>query len=129
MEELLIIDPDHAEALNFVGYSWADANHRLEEALDYIIRAVELKPGNGYIQDSLGWVHFRLGNLDLARSELLGALSLLPEDPHIHDHLGDVYLKIGDKAKALDLFKKALKLFDDKDKKERVQKKIDALSN
>lgn len=129
MEELLIIDPDHAEALNFVGYSWADANQRLEEALDYINRAVELKPGNGYIQDSLGWVHFRLGNLELARSELLGALSLLPEDPHIHDHLGDVYLAIGDKAKARDLYKKALKLFDDKDKKERVQKKIDALSN
>lgn len=129
MEELLLIKPDHAEALNFIGYSWADAGRNLELALDYIERAIELKPGNGYIQDSLGWVHFRLGNLERAKSELLAALKLLPEDPHIHDHLGDVYRALGDTAKASASYRKALELFDDEQKKSQVQIKLDGLSN
>ncbi len=127
MEQLLIINPDHAEALNFVGYSWADTDRYLDRALVYIQRAMELKPGNGYIQDSLGWVHFKLGNLDRARDELLAALKLLPDDPYLHDHLGDVYQALGQRSKAIKAYKEALDHFDDQDKKAEVQKKIDAL--
>lgn len=127
MEQLLIINPDHAEALNFVGYSWADTDRYLDRALVYIQRAMELKPGNGYIQDSLGWVHFKLGNLDRARDELLAALKLLPDDPYLHDHLGDVYQALGQRSKAIKAYKEALNYFDDQEKKAEVQKKIDAL--
>lgn len=127
MEKLLLVDPDHAEALNFVGYSWADSDRNLEKALAYISRAMDLKPGNGYIQDSLGWVHFKLGNFEKAREELLGALRLLPEDPYLHDHLGDVYRALKAKQKAISSYKSAIKYFDDQEKKDQVQRKIDAL--
>ena len=129
MEQLIIINSDHAEALNFVGYSWADTDRHLDRALTYIERAMELKPGNGYIQDSLGWVHFKLGNLERARAELLSALKLLPEDPYLHEHLGDVYRALEQNTKALRSYKAALKYFDDQAQKEKVEKKIDALRN
>ena len=129
MEKLLDINPDHAEALNFIGYSWADTDRNLERALAYIQRAMELKPGNGYIQDSLGWVHFKLGNLERAREELVAALKLLPEDPYLHDHLGDIYRALDEPKKAMKSYKAALKYFEDQDKKEQVVKKIDALQN
>jgi len=127
MERILLINPDHAEALNFIGYSWADTNRNLEKALGYINRAMELKPGNGYIQDSLGWAYFRLGDLERAREELLGALVLLPDDPHIHDHLGDVYQALGLVEEARAAYKEAYEKFEDKEKKEAILQKIEAL--
>lgn len=129
MQKLIEINPDHAEALNFVGYSWADTDQRLEEALSYINRAMALKPGNGYIQDSLGWAYFKLGNYERARKELLGAIELLPEDPNIHDHLGDVYRALGRIDEARAAYLSALGRYDDEKKKEIVQNKITALEN
>ena len=128
MERLLEHNPDHAEALNFIGYSWADTDRNLEQALVYIVRAMELKPGNGYIQDSLGWVHFKLGNLETARDELTEALELVPDDPHIYDHLGDVYMSLGMADKALEAYKSAFERFEDEEKKSMVQNKIDTFS-
>jgi len=129
MEQLLEINPEHAEALNFVGYTWADNNQYLDKALDYIVRAVQLRPGNGYIQDSLGWVHFRLGNLERAREELMYAVELQPNDPHIHDHLGDVYRALDDESNAIKSYRQALRLFNEDDRKNQVQGKIDVLRN
>lgn len=127
MEQILEINPDHPEALNFIGYSWADTDRNLELALTYIIRAMELKPGNGYIQDSLGWVYYKLGNLEAARDELTEALELVPDDPHIYDHLGDVYMSLGLPDKALEAYKSSLEYFEDPDKKSMVQHKIETL--
>ncbi len=127
MQQLIEVNPDHAEALNFVGYSWADTDRNLEQALSYISRAMELKPGNGYIQDSLAWVYFKLGDLERARNELIEALKLLPEDPYILEHMGDVYRALGENSKALDAYREALGFFDDREKIEQVEKKIDAL--
>ena len=61
MQEVIKRQPEHGEALNYVGYSWADKNINLDKALEYIRRSVELKPDNGYVRDSLGWVYYRLG--------------------------------------------------------------------
>lgn len=127
MEKVLELEPDHAEALNYLGYTWADNNVNLKQALEYIQRSMRLKPGNGYIQDSLGWVYFRMGKLDLAVEEILSALKLEPNDPHIHEHLGDIYLKQGKKIKAKDAYKKAEQLFSTLPDKERIQGKINAL--
>jgi len=129
MERILQQNPDHPEALNFVGYSWADSDRNLEQALSYIQRAMELKPGNGYIQDSLGWVQFKLGNFKEAQRELSEALKLVPDDPHIYDHLGDVYMALNLPDKALDAYKSALRYFEDQDKKTRVQQKIEILTS
>jgi len=125
MEKIIAIKPDNAAALNFVGFSWADKKVNLDQALEYIQRAIELKPDNGYIRDSLGWVYFRLGKIDLAIKELETAVQLSPEDPAILEHLADVYLEKGRVKDALRTYKKALKFAtEDVQEKSRIQEKI-----
>ncbi len=127
MTSLLEIDPDHAEALNYIGYTWADMGINLEEALSFIQKAIKLKPGNGYIRDSLGWVYFRMGKLNLATLEIKKALEMEPSDPYIHEHLGDIYLKLGKQQKALNAYKEAQRLFKNIEKQNQMQDQIDAL--
>ncbi len=124
MEKVLELEPDHAEALNYLGYTWADNNVNLEKALEYVQKSMHLKPGNGYIQDSLGWVYFRMGKLDLAIQEILEALKLEPADPHIYEHLGDIYREQGNSKQAGQAYKKAKKLFKEQADKIRMQEKI-----
>lgn len=124
MEKVLEIDPDHTEALNYLGYTWADNNVNLAKALEYIQKAIRLNPGNGYIQDSLGWVYFRMGKLELAIVEILKALELEPQDPNIYEHLGDIYLKQDKRRDALQAYQNAEKLFQKTGDKARLLKKI-----
>jgi tetratricopeptide (TPR) repeat protein len=125
MEKVLTLQSDHVEALNFLGYTWADKNVHLEKALEYIKKASAIKPDNGYILDSLGWVYFRMGDLEKARVELEHAITLIPEDPNIQEHLGDVYQAGGQREKARVAYRKALELYKEQAKKAQVQKKID----
>ncbi|HID03774.1 MAG TPA: tetratricopeptide repeat protein, partial [Desulfobacterales bacterium] len=127
MEKVLELKPDHAEALNYLGYTWAENNVNLEQALEYIQKSMILKPGSGYIQDSLGWVYFRMGKLDLAIKEILAALLLEPNDPNIYEHLGDIYQKQGKKRKAEEAYIKAEQLFTTKIGKNRMQEKLNEL--
>jgi tetratricopeptide (TPR) repeat protein len=127
MENVLELQPDHVEALNYLGYTWAENNVHLEKALAYVTKAIELKPDNGFILDSLGWVYFRMGELEKAKTALERAIALEPEDPYIHEHMGDIYLEIGQKSKALDAWNKARGLFKDQEMKEKIQNKIEAL--
>lgn len=108
MEKVIILEPENAEALNFVGYTWADQNRNLEKALGYIVKANNLKPHNGFILDSLGWVYYKLGNFVLARRYLLEASQQEDTDPHIYDHLGDVYTKLGNMEEARKAYNHAL---------------------
>jgi len=127
MKKVIELQPEHAEALNFIGYTWADNKINLNRALEYIKRAIALKPENGYITDSLGWVYFRLGKLNKAKTELEHAISLEPGDPHIYNHLGDVYLALKKKTKALQAYKKAYEMFNDEKNREKVKNTIDTL--
>jgi len=127
MEKVIELQPEHAEALNFIGYTWADNDINLNLALDYIKKAVELKPENGYIADSLGWVYFRLGRLEQAETALEYALKLEPKDPHIYDHLGDVYVSLKKNTKALQTYKKAYEMFTSEKKRTKVREKIDTI--
>lgn len=127
MEQVIALEPNHAEALNFVGYTWADHNMHLEKALDYIQRANELLPDNGFILDSLGWVYYRLGNYQEAVDYLLQAIELEPGDPHIYDHLADAYLAKGKKKKAAKYYQKAVEMFEDQEKKRKTKEKLDKL--
>jgi tetratricopeptide (TPR) repeat protein len=110
MRLILVIDPDHADALNFIGYSYADRDIHLSEAEELIKKASRLKPGNAYIIDSLGWVYFRQNKLDQAIQHLAEAARLQPNDVAITEHLGDAYVKIGKLKEALEIYQKALKL-------------------
>lgn len=127
MEKVLELEPDHAEALNYLGYTWADKNINLDKALQYIQQSMRLKPGNWYIQDSLGWVYFRMGEYDLAVHEILEALTLEPADPHIYEHLGDIYLALKDQKKAKRAYMKAKELFKDHNDKIRILEKINGI--
>lgn len=99
-KQALKLFPDQPQVLNYLGYSWVDMNINLEEGLDMIRKAVELRPQDGYIVDSLGWAYYRLGRYDEAVKEMEKAVTLRPEDPTINDHLGDVYWRAGRKLEA-----------------------------
>jgi tetratricopeptide (TPR) repeat protein len=94
-KKVLASDPEHASALNYLGYMLADQNMKLEEAIGYIKRAVDIDPSNGAYLDSLGWAYFRLGKFEMAEDNLLKASQKINTDPTVHDHLGDLYLKTG----------------------------------
>jgi len=125
MEKVVELQPDHVEALNYLGYTWADTNVHLEKALEYIRKALSLKPDNGFILDSLGWVYFRMGDLEKARAEMERAITLEPGDPNLYEHLGDIYQASGQKEKARNAWRKAKELFKEAEKKEKMQQKID----
>ena len=95
LKEALVLYPDQPHVLNYLGYSWIDQGVHLDEGMRMIQRAVEQRPDDGYIVDSLGWAYFRTGNNDEAVKHLERAVELKPEDPTINDHLGDAYWKVG----------------------------------
>lgn len=132
MQEVIKRQPTHGEALNYVGYSWADKSIHLDRALEFIQQAVELKPENGYIRDSLGWVYYRLGRIEEAREALEKAVELSEDDPAILDHLGDVYLALGLKADAMEAYRKGFSMFgeeEDSKLKNALREKIELLEN
>ncbi|MBC2884543.1 tetratricopeptide repeat protein [Ochrobactrum sp. CM-21-5] len=93
-DKALALYPDQPQVLNYLGYSWVDMGMHLDKALDMIRKAVQLRPQDGYIVDSLGWAYYKLGRYDEAVIELEKAVKLRPEDPTINDHLGDAYWRV-----------------------------------
>jgi Flp pilus assembly protein TadD len=91
----LELSPEQAHVLNYLGYSWIDQGVNLDDGMRMIRRAVEQRPDDGYIVDSLGWAYYRIHNYDEAVKQLERAVELKPEDPTINDHLGDAYWKVG----------------------------------
>ncbi|EKF19912.1 hypothetical protein NA2_06208 [Nitratireductor pacificus pht-3B] len=116
--------PDQPQVLNYLGYSWVDMNIKLEEGLALIRRAVELRPNDGYIVDSLGWAHYRLGSYEEATRELERAVSLRPDDPVLNDHLGDAYWRVGRRLEATFQWSHARDLDPEPDLLAEVEKKL-----
>jgi tetratricopeptide (TPR) repeat protein len=114
MRRLLEKDPKNAHALNALGYTLADQTQRYQEALELIDKALKLKPDDPFIMDSMGWVHYRLGNHQLAIEYLEKALEKR-EDAEIAAHLGEVLWVAGDKVRAEKVLKRALKKSPDND--------------
>ena len=100
MRRLIEIDPENAHAYNALGYTLADKTDRLTEALELIEKALALLPGDPFILDSLGWVHYRRGDLDLALEYLQLAMDQRP-DAEIAAHLGEVLWQLGDEEQAI----------------------------
>jgi tetratricopeptide (TPR) repeat protein len=96
----LQLSPDQANVLNYLGYSMIEKRIKIAEAMDMIRKAVELKPNDGYIVDSLGWAHYHMGEYEEAAKHLERAVELRPEDPIINDHLGDAYWRSGRRLEA-----------------------------
>ncbi len=98
--------PDNHQAYNALGYSLAERNVRLDEALALIDTALKMAPGDPFIMDSMGWVQYRLGNLDQAEQHLRRAYALR-DDAEIAVHLGEVLWHKGQKADAQKLWRQA----------------------
>jgi tetratricopeptide (TPR) repeat protein len=95
MRKALEMQPEQPHVLNYLGYSWIDQGINLDEGMKMIKRAVDQRPDDGYIVDSLGWAFYRIGNFEDAVKNLERAIDLKPEDPTINDHLGDAYWRVG----------------------------------
>lgn len=112
LRQLIAIDPNHHHAYNALGYSLADRNERLPEAKQLIEKAVSMAPNDAYIQDSLGWVEFRLGNTERALNILRDAYGKRP-DPEIAAHLGEVLWVKGQRDDARRVWREGLALAGD----------------
>ncbi len=104
LRQVIALDPEHAHAYNALGYTLADRNQRLPEALDLITQALELSPNDPFILDSMGWVKFRMGDLPAAAEYLQRAYALRPE-PDIAAHLAEVLYAQGKRSQAEDMLR------------------------
>jgi tetratricopeptide (TPR) repeat protein len=120
----LKINPDQPQVLNYLGYSWVDMGINLDKAIDMIKSAVDLRPNDGYIVDSLGWAQYRLGHYPEAVESLERAIELRPEDSTINDHLGDAYWMAGRKREALFQWAHARDLNPEKDELPKILAKL-----
>ncbi|SFA59104.1 Tetratricopeptide repeat-containing protein [Paracoccus halophilus] len=106
----LQIRPESAQVLNYLGYSLVDRNENLDEALRLIQRAVELRPNDGYILDSLAWAYYRLGRFDEAVAPMERAVATMASDALVNDHMGDIYWMVGRRREAEIQWQRALSL-------------------
>ena len=142
MNQALEKNPDNASALNYLGYSWAEKGLNLDEAEAKIKRALELRPDDGFITDSLGWVYYmrarpllESGNtkdgralLRRAIQELEKAAQITGGDPVISEHLGDAYLLLPDKKRALERYREAVRLEPRDGEQPDLRRKLETLS-
>lgn len=141
MQRVLEQNPENAQALNYIGYTWAERGENLDEAERLIEQAVSLAPRDGYILDSLGWVYYMRARplLEGTRRdeglELLGRaieqLNLADEltggDPVVSEHLGDVYLLLDERQRALEYYEEAVDQNPREDEQPHLYEKLDRL--
>lgn len=114
LKQVLRLQPDNADALNALGYCLADQTERFQEALDYIQKALALKPDSPAILDSMGWVQYRLGKLDDALDYVRRAAAKI-NDAEILSHLGELLWVKGETKEAMETWRKAQADFPDND--------------
>jgi Flp pilus assembly protein TadD len=107
LRQILSNDPDNATALNALGYSLAILTDRLNEARALVSKALQLRPDDPAIQDSYGWIAYRLGDLELAENYLSKAFSQ-SKDHEIAAHLGEVLWRLGQREQAISVWQQGL---------------------
>ncbi|MFP6605891.1 MAG: hypothetical protein VCC19_04900, partial [Myxococcota bacterium] len=127
--------------LNYIGYTWAERGENLDEAERMILRALDQRPNDGYITDSLGWLYYMrglplvgtadatrgLGLLERARVQLFHAAELTGGDPVISEHLGDVHMALDERRRALEFYQEAVRLDHREDEQPSLLEKLDRL--
>ncbi len=128
MIELVQKNPESDRYLNYLGYTMLELNDNIDEALDYLARAVAASPNDGHITDSLAWAYFKKGDMPKALELLLKALRQTPNEPTILKHLGDVYLEMKNKNQARSYYERSLKALEKvnmpNDEEEKIIKEI-----
>jgi tetratricopeptide (TPR) repeat protein len=123
-QQALGLQPEQPYVMNYLAYSWVEKKQNLDEAEAMLVRAVKLRPRDGYIVDSLGWVYYRLGRFEEAVVQLERAVALRPQDPTINDHLGDALWQVGRKNEARFQWHRALSLEPEEDQVPVIEKKL-----
>ena len=116
--------PNEPSYLNYLGYLWVDSGTRVEEGAEMIARAHAADPGDGNIQDSLGWAQYRQGQYDTAVETLEQAVAKEPANAEINDHLGDAYWQVGRRREAGFQWNRVLTLNPDDERRAEVERKI-----
>ncbi|MEQ8247481.1 MAG: tetratricopeptide repeat protein [Alphaproteobacteria bacterium] len=122
--QALELQPEQPDVLNYLGYSWVEQGLNLDRARAMLERAVELRPRDGWIIDSLGWVLFQLGDFEGAVLNLERAIALQPADPVVNEHLGDAYWRVGRKREARFQWDRALTFKPEADLVPVIQRKL-----
>ena len=130
--KVLEMNPQNHNAMNYLGYMFADRNQHLPEARQLITKALELDPGNGAYLDSMGWLAFRQGKYEEAEENLKRAVERQPKDSTIYDHLAEVYFKQEKMKDAVNSWEKSVKAWEAAGPSERegvdiagIQKKLE----
>jgi tetratricopeptide (TPR) repeat protein len=129
MERVLAVDPTNFDALNFIGYEWAERGIRLDEAEIYVREALMLRPDDTNMLDSLAWIFFRRGQFGEALAIQRQVIAREPENAVLLDHMGDICVALGDRQCARKVFTRALEIAGpgDEDVLETVPAKLEAL--
>lgn len=106
----LELEPEYAEAMNYLAYMWAEKGQRLDEALTWSQKSLELEPDSPAFLDTLGWIYYMRGDYERALKQIQKAANLLPEDPTIVEHLGDIMSKQGKADRAVLYWERAFLL-------------------
>ncbi len=122
-EKSIALDPQNAEALNYLGYMWAERGENIGRARELIEQALKLEPENEAFLDSMGWVLFQQGEYEGALKYLLEAVAKAEQpDATIYDHLGDAYQALKNMNKAREAWRQSLTV----EANPKVQEKLDA---
>jgi len=121
----LDLEPEQPFVMNYLAYTWVEKKMNLDKAKGMLARAVELRPDDGFIVDSLGWVHYRLGEYRDGVKYLERAVELRSQDPVINDHLGDAYWRVGRHQEARFQWRRALSLDPEDDVAAEIRIKIE----
>ncbi len=109
-EECIQNHPESHRVLNYLAYTWAEADMKLDRALEYVNRALKLVPDSAPYRDTLGWIHFKQGRFEDSLTELEKASKLMGPDAEILDHLGEVHNALGNKAVATSYWRESYAL-------------------
>jgi len=122
--QIIAKDPEHAPALNYLGYTLVERGHGLDEAVSLIKRAVAIDPYNGAYLDSLGWAFVKLNQFDLAEPNLRRAAEQLPRDSVVQDHWGDFLAKKGRYPDAVEAWRRSLAGDGEQIERTQIERKI-----
>ena len=118
-------EPNQPYVINYLAYSWVEKGIKIEESLEMLRKANQLKKNDGYIIDSLGWALHKLKRYKEAKEYLQQAVTLMPSDPIVNDHYGDILWMNGNKLQARYYWNYVLKLEETEEKlKETVKNKL-----
>ena len=125
LKKSLEILPDQPHVLNYLAYGWVEKNKNIDQSLEMLKRATNMKKNDGYIIDSLGWAYYMNNNYTDAEKYLQRAVEILPSDPVINDHYADILWMLNKNMQARYFWKYVLGLdATDQELKDKINKKI-----